>query len=188
MTTMLVEMEEWRRAEESTVTRAQVQRQQGHTREALLGLRSLVYDLRGDEDTDPSLGAWVADALLRLETTSQVRTGLVVDGAWPDDLPVTVRHHLRRIVEEALTNAVRHSGATRVEVRLAADGAGRLDVSVTDDGRGLSRASGEADEGIGLRGMRERALALGARLDLASPPHGGTTVRVSLPARTGAAR
>jgi len=85
---------------------------------------------------------------------------------------------LYRIVQEALTNAVRHSGATRitVETRSSADG---LEVSVHDDGRGHPPAG--IVQGHGLAGMHERADALGADLDLSDAPGGGTLVRLRLP-------
>lgn len=69
-----------------------------------------------------------------------------------------------RIAQEALTNAVRHSAARRIELSLMADGR-ELHLSVVDDGRGLP---GVVVEGPGVRGMRERALSVGGRLDIES--------------------
>lgn len=82
-----------------------------------------------------------------------------------------------RVAQEALTNAVRHSGAKRISVGLAAaDGA--LALSVTDDGGGI----GGADPGAGILGMRERALMVGAELAIESgPAGGGTAVRLRVP-------
>ena len=80
-----------------------------------------------------------------------------------------------RIAQESLTNVARHADATHVELSLTVrDGA--LTLRVTDDGRG-----GAVREGAGIRGMRERALLIGARLDLTSPPGAGTDVRLRLP-------
>jgi len=82
-----------------------------------------------------------------------------------------------RIAVEAMTNAVRHSGASTCRVTITtADGA--LDLTVLDDGRGLdpSRAPG-----VGLRSMRERVDELGGTFAVLSPPEGGTRVHARLP-------
>jgi PAS domain S-box-containing protein len=79
-------------------------------------------------------------------------------------------------VAEALTNAARHAAATRVEVEVVRR-ADRLRVDVRDDGRG----GADPAAGSGLRGLADRVAALGGRLDLISPPSGGTTLRAELP-------
>ncbi|WP_258314544.1 sensor histidine kinase [Streptomyces sp. Act143] len=101
---------------------------------------------------------------------------------------LTVRHHvpgglpplteeselvLYRVAQEGLTNTARHSAADRAEIRLqrVADG---VELLVRDNGKGL----GDATEGAGIRGMRERALLIGAELSLAGAPDGGTDVRL----------
>jgi two-component system sensor histidine kinase UhpB len=83
-----------------------------------------------------------------------------------------------RVVQEALTNAVRHGGARRAWVALRADGA-VVELEVRDDGSGFDVAA--VPEGAGLRGMRERAVLVGARLELESSPGSGTTVRLRFP-------
>jgi two-component system, NarL family, sensor histidine kinase UhpB len=82
-----------------------------------------------------------------------------------------------RIVQEALTNAARHAGARQIDLVAALEDR-ELSVSVADDGVGLG-ASG--DEGAGLRGMRERALAIGGTLAIESPAGGGVCVSLTLP-------
>ncbi|MEX5633716.1 sensor histidine kinase [Parafrankia sp. FMc2] len=79
-------------------------------------------------------------------------------------------------VSELLANVVKHAGATSARVRLSG-GAQRLVVEVRDDGRG---GAAEGTSG-GLAGLRDRAEAAGGSVDLASPPGGGTTVRVTVP-------
>jgi two-component system sensor histidine kinase UhpB len=104
-----------------------------------------------------------------------------IDTAMPDRLArmtSEVELAVYRIAQEALTNAVRHSGATAIRVELQRT---RQDLvlQVTDNGRGLS---GPEHEGPGLRGMRERALLIGGRLRIhAQAP--GLRVRLALPAR-----
>jgi signal transduction histidine kinase len=83
------------------------------------------------------------------------------------------------VVQEAVTNVVRHSGASRAEVSIEYR-PGRLVVTVDDDGTGVGDA-GALAEGNGIRGMRERAAALGAELRLAPSPLGGLRVVASFP-------
>jgi PAS domain S-box-containing protein len=91
---------------------------------------------------------------------------------------------LYRIVQEALSNAVRHSGASRVVVSLA-DADRRMVAEVTDNGRGfaLDHAYGGGGQGLGLVGMRERARYAHGSLSIDSAPGAGTRVRVELPIR-----
>ncbi|MFD5865899.1 sensor histidine kinase [Agromyces sp. NPDC127015] len=85
-----------------------------------------------------------------------------------------------RIVQEALTNVVRHAGARHADVVLErADDL--LVVTVDDDGSGLGAAADEAGEGRGILGMRERAALLGGTVELGRGPLGGTRVRAELP-------
>jgi two-component system sensor histidine kinase UhpB len=82
-----------------------------------------------------------------------------------------------RVAQEALTNAVRHGGARRAWVQLDARD-GKAELVVRDDGAGFD--VGATPEGAGLRGMRERAVLIGAALDVTSIPGAGTTVRLGL--------
>lgn len=87
-----------------------------------------------------------------------------------------------RIVQEALTNVLRHAGAHQVEVRVALAG-GRLDVVVRDDGVGAVRTPAVAGAGQGLRGMAERASLLGGTVTCGAADGGGFVVHARLPAR-----
>jgi two-component system sensor histidine kinase UhpB len=84
-----------------------------------------------------------------------------------------------RVVQECLTNVVRHAGASKATVRVAR-GAGAVQVSVADDGRCMA-AGGPAERQFGLLGLRERAQALGGEFELTSAPGAGVAVRVTLP-------
>jgi two-component system sensor histidine kinase UhpB len=83
-----------------------------------------------------------------------------------------------RVAQEALSNAARHSDAGRVDVRLRRRG-GDVELEVADDGRGF--AFDESEGGLGLAGMRERALLIGGELTIESRPGRGTTVRLTVP-------
>lgn len=87
---------------------------------------------------------------------------------------------LYRIAQESLTNISRHADAAWVEVALTGD-RDRVVLRITDDGRGLNGAA----EGAGIRGMRERALLVGAQLTLGLAPTGGTEVRLAVPIEAG---
>lgn len=87
--------------------------------------------------------------------------------------------HLLRVVQEALANAVRHAGATRVLLKVQALAAG-VAVSVIDDGRGIG-GNGNGGAGVGLASMRRRAALLGATLSVGPGPQGiGTEVRLEV--------
>jgi two-component system, NarL family, sensor histidine kinase UhpB len=109
-------------------------------------------------------------------------TGLTVRRSLDPDLPPLspdAELVAYRVAQEALTNAVRHAGADGAHVRLAPDGDG-VELVVSDDGVGVSPAAAEDSAG-GIRGMRERALLIGGRLEVAPAPGGGTAVRLHVP-------
>jgi signal transduction histidine kinase len=157
-------------------------------REALGELRATVAVLR-----DPSGGGSTAPAPTLADLDGLVeqarRSGLDVDvtvRTGDRDLPAVVGLAAYRIVQEALTNVIRHAGARRASVTVAvpAGSAGALVVTVEDDGRGPPAAAlddpGRAP-GFGLVGMAERAAALGGRVEHGPAPGGGFRVRAELP-------
>ncbi|GAA5193068.1 hypothetical protein GCM10023322_54040 [Rugosimonospora acidiphila] len=90
-----------------------------------------------------------------------------------------------RIAQEALHNALRHGRPSRVQVRLSGRG-GSVLLEISDDGRGFEPTGVGASGRLGLASMRERARAVGGRLDVRSAAGAGTTVRLSIPAPDGA--
>jgi signal transduction histidine kinase len=102
-------------------------------------------------------------------------------------VPAVVSANLYRIVQEALTNAAKHAGATRVTLRLKMcdlhpisdpSSAKEIELAIEDDGRAGDQA---VKSGMGLLGMRERVAALGGRLSFAAGPAGGSALRVAIP-------
>jgi PAS domain S-box-containing protein len=91
---------------------------------------------------------------------------------------------LFRIVQEALTNVVRHAGAQNVAIRLAAEPEA-LVLTIRDDGRGITVEEQRRPSALGLLGMRERALVLGGEVTIEGVPGAGTTVTVRLPREGG---
>ena len=98
------------------------------------------------------------------------------------DLPDAVKTALFRIAQEALNNAARHARAREVSVRLRFERDGGLELQIQDDGQGFDAVAAQAvaDRGLGLRSMRERADALGARLNLMTSPGQGCRLAVTL--------
>jgi signal transduction histidine kinase len=112
-----------------------------------------------------------------------LRNGMPVEVAserWPESLPRDAALVLYRVMQEALQNAVKHSGAARVEVTFRGDGH-ELVLRVADLGRGFSPERAEAAFGLGLAGMRERLRLVGGGLRISSAPQGGTIIEAWLP-------
>jgi signal transduction histidine kinase len=95
-------------------------------------------------------------------------------------LPTAVNMTAYRIVQEALTNAVRHAAASTVTVRLGYS-PGQLEVRVVDDGHGPDPGRAAGQGGFGLVGMRERTAAIGGTLCTGARPEGGFEVKATLP-------
>jgi anti-sigma regulatory factor (Ser/Thr protein kinase) len=97
----------------------------------------------------------------------------------PASLPARQQAELLRVIQEALTNVGKHADATMVRVRAAVDDEDVV-VNVVDNGRGFDPEAGPT-EGLGLRGMEERARLMGGELTVASKPSDGTTVSLRVP-------
>ncbi|MGH2704264.1 MAG: sensor histidine kinase [Actinomycetota bacterium] len=100
------------------------------------------------------------------------------------DLPPDVESEIFRVAQEAVSNAIRHARASRVVLSLSST-ADRLVLGVEDDGIGLPLPEGRP-RGVGLEAMRERAVAIGARLSITPGPVGGTRVELDLKVGAGA--
>ena len=117
-------------------------------------------------------------ALAEMAQTTQRLTGVSI--AVTDCAEVMVKEpetamHLYRIAQEAVANAVRHSGARQVVLSLLSDGKS-IELRVDDNGRGISHGQQKRPSGMGLRTMRYRARALGATLDIEPRAGGGTSL------------
>jgi signal transduction histidine kinase len=103
------------------------------------------------------------------------------DGGGIRALPAAQEEALLRVAQEALHNALRHSGAGEVAVRLARHGQGAR-LTVTDDGKGFDpRAVRRAGRHLGLVSMRDRASGVGGALTVHSAPGEGTTIEMEVP-------
>jgi signal transduction histidine kinase len=125
----------------------------------------------------PAPGLTQLDDLVAMAAGAGLEVDVGVDGT-ARPLPAAVELTAYRIVRESLTNVLRHARATAVAVRIGYQPDGMV-VEVGDNGRGA--AAGPDGGGYGLIGMRERATAVGGRLEAGPAPSGGFTVRAWLP-------
>jgi len=181
LTTMLVEMENFK-ALEFGRDRAinEVSSYQAATREALSNIRDILYELRGDEDLGSDFVSRVGRLLERFEEETDIKVSLSVSAGWPSRLAVQAAVNLYRVLEEALNNVRMHSGAQAVAVSFRVAEGDLAVVSVTDDGVGLEPLIGERT-GLGMLGMRERALLLGGELSIEPVRPRGTSLTAVIP-------
>ena len=154
--------------------------------EALADLRSTLGVLRNHEDEDdvpvtPTLSLRELESLRSSLDQAGLKLALELEPSTAG-LPASVDATSYRIVREALTNVLRHARSDEAVVRVRCDG-DRVVIEVEDDGAGRrTPVNGTAPgTGNGLRGMRERALAIGGTLDAGPRPEGGWRVAASLP-------
>lgn len=143
--------------------------------QAMRELLSLARQLRPTALDDLGLAAAIAGQVEQLER-SGLMAELATEGDF-SDLDDDVQLVVYRVAQEALTNAARHSQAARIGVTLRRSG-NAVQLEVADDGRGF--AFEQSERGLGIGGMRERALLIGAELTIESRPGEGTTVRLSV--------
>lgn len=145
------------------------------TRAAIAEIRRVVEDLRPPALAELGLaGALQARAAQTVRRADGTPLQVTVDAAYGAELPAAIEVAAYRIATEALNNAVRHSAASSVRLRVRADE--DLLVEVTDDGP----PDGEWHPGIGITAMRERAAELGGACEAGPSPEGGA-VRARLP-------
>jgi two-component system, NarL family, sensor histidine kinase UhpB len=143
--------------------------------QAMRELLSLARQLRPTALDDLGLAAAIAGQVEQI-SQSEIEAELIEQGDF-SDLDSDVQLVLYRVAQEALSNAARHSDATRITVllrRLERD----VELEVSDDGSGF--AFDKSERGLGIAGMRERALLIGAALNVESRPGQGTTVRLKV--------
>jgi PAS domain S-box-containing protein len=146
-------------------------------RRAVGSLRNAIYDLRLEKE-QPFVRAVESLVELNRQLTPEREIRLTIRDGFLPELPDGADVELLRVLQEALVNARRHSAARRVEVILSTERR-VVQAEVADDGRGFYPAS--VQEGLGISGMRERASALGGRLEIKSAPSEGTSVKVEAP-------
>jgi signal transduction histidine kinase len=153
-------------------------------REALSDMERMLGVLRESEvisrELGPQPGLLQVDGLATQVSEAGLPVEVTVQGR-PLDLPASVELSAYRIVQEALTNALKHSGGSRARVTIRYE-PDSLELEITDDGHGsLQRMSGAAGAGRGLIGMRERVAIFGGELSAGPMAEGGYRVHARLP-------
>ena len=152
------------------------------SREALRELRAILGVLRQADDSEgrmPAPGLGQLEQLVEASRRAGLKTVVLVEGT-AQPLPQDIDLAAYRIVQESLTNALRHAGDAEVELRLTYRDQVIL-IDVADNGRGAEGTDPAAGSGHGIAGMTERALAAGGFLEAGPRPEGGFRVRATLP-------
>jgi len=173
-------------ADRSEVVAGSAQRAADQLDLTIRGLQSLITELRPAALDELGLEPAVEALAERTSATSGLQVDARIDLADADGRSETrlepeVATAVYRLVQEALTNVVKHANADRVTLEIAEQGA-KLSVTVQDDGSGFDSKQ-RKNGGFGLIGMNERVELVGGRLEIDSRPGGGTTVRAWLPVR-----
>jgi len=136
------------------------------------GLRPVVLD-------DFGLAAAVDHAVTQFRDQTGMKTNLRIDQTI--DLDKNTSIALYRILQEALTNVIRHADATTLEVSLLRRTEDAAQLTVRDNGRGISDEQMRNNRSLGILGMRERASFIGGRLEISGANGRGTRITVNLP-------
>jgi signal transduction histidine kinase len=153
------------------------------SREAIDQVRTIAGVLHPPELQRLGLGAALA-AMLEKAVAGTTVTGTCACSVGDAEIAPERSIHLYRIAQEAVTNALKHANAGRIEIALR--GGDAIELGVADDGAGVPAPGAGRGEGFGISGMRERARLAGGTLTIGPRPGGGTAVTVRLPAEPAA--
>jgi signal transduction histidine kinase len=142
-------------------------------------LRSLIAELRPPALDELGLAPALTSLAQRTEAANELEVRTDVELPEARRLTPEMETTVYRVVQESLTNVVKHARAASVDLAVRCDGQ-HVDISVADDGIGFD-ADGAAATGFGLAGMRERVELAGGELSVLPGPHAGTVVRARLP-------
>ena len=143
-------------------------------------LEEIVWAVRPGSDSLQGLMDYIAHFAGEISEEKAMRCRLDLPPDLPErPLPPEVRHNIFLVVKEALANAMKHAGATEVQVRAKADAAS-LEITIEDNGQGFdSDQASQLDERNGLKNMQRRAEAVNGTLELQSAPGKGTCIRLT---------
>jgi signal transduction histidine kinase len=144
-------------------------------------VRHSLWDMESHLLKDGDLGAAIREIARQMSAGSS--TAVAVHVSEPRfALPPAIQHHLLRCVQEAIGNALKHSGASNVRVKLGYS-VDKVELEITDDGSGFEPDQVLTGSGkhLGLRNLRSRTRKMKGKLDILSKPHQGTTVCFTVP-------
>ena len=145
-------------------------------RNVVAEVRETLYDIRTDVHESAGLIPTLASFLERVRERTSLTVTFDHQGSRP--LPARQEREMWQIAQEAIVNVEKHAKASRLHVQWRSDGKRAL-LEIIDDGKGFATGSGRNDS-YGLRGLRERASAIGARLEIHSDVGKGTSIRCRL--------
>ncbi len=184
LSTMLLDLERFRAAQVGRKSvLAEIALLEEQLRFVLANVRKVLYGQRGL----PGIELDFVDSLRRgfvrrFAERTDLRVHLSVSRTWPRALPAETALNLRRIVQEALNNVDRHSGAMSVLIRFdLPPGEDWAVLTVADDGRGYPNLTEGLHAGFGLVGIQERAVLLGAWTKVSNRRRGGSMLAVTMP-------
>ena len=148
------------------------------TREALLEMRLLIFELRPSILEHEGVAAALQARLTAVEDRSGLKTEIRVEGE--RRLSIIIEEELYRIAQEGLNNAVKHANARNVKINLKYTQK-NVTLELWDDGIGFDAEVARASGGMGLRGIEERVRKVGGTLEIESVPGKGTTLRIIVP-------
>src|SRR6185437_13131321 len=168
----------WLLASSTDTAREHLDQARALVRKSLVDARSSIWELRSQSAEREDLAARFSKMANQVTGSGPPKLELQVRGAYRPLAP-KVENELLKIAQEALTNAVRHANAERINVELAFD-ARKLRMTIADNGRGFAGVpdSSGPDGHFGLRGMRERAQEIDAKLKVQSAAGKGTIISV----------
>jgi signal transduction histidine kinase len=148
------------------------------TREALLEMRLLVFELHPSILEKEGLVAALQARLAAVENRSGLKTEIKTEGN--KQLPISIEEELYRIVQEGLNNVVKHAQAKNVRISVKYSETS-VCLELWDDGTGFDLLSARESGGMGLRGIEERAQRIGGGLAIESSPGAGTKLTITVP-------
>jgi signal transduction histidine kinase len=183
---MLLDLERFRSAQVGrNSVLVEISHLQDQVRGVLVNVRKLLYAERELPGVEPDfIGSLRRGIARRYTERTSLRVRVLASRAWPSEIPADTALNLRRIIQEALNNVARHSGAGTVSISFSMmNGIDWAVMRVSDDGHGSTSQVDGWQAGFGLMGISERALLLGARIEINNRRRGGSTLTVAIPRR-----
>jgi PAS domain S-box-containing protein len=164
-------------AEKQHVAAENLRRLHNIAREAMLGMRMLIFELHPPVLEEEGLVAALQTRLASVESRARLQTEIRVEGE--RRLPLAVEEELFRIALEALNNVIKHANAQQVTVTLKFENKG-VSLEIVDDGVGFDPATAKGSGGMGLLGIEERVQRIQGSFAIRSTSGDGTTLRVTV--------
>lgn len=158
-----------------------IDRAQGMAREGLVEARRVVWALHPEALESDDLAGALRRLTQRISEHREMEAEFTLQGE-PSEIPGEIEANVLRIAQEALSNAVKHSGAMHIRVELTYDDE-QAHLLIEDDGKGFHSKSQKFHQGFGLTSMQERSQRIGAQLSIESRRGAGTQIKLVFPAR-----